>query len=261
MMISQSPLCRVQVSHQLSNTHWQIDLARWKPNQLLISAGMEIKGKCNKKISKDYPTGKEKGAYNFPLGIEWEWYSSINFDMHDEDTTFTFGKQDPFRDISISYLSGTQNLNWGQVIAQPGITNTVAGITTSLKFFHGGSAIWTDDRTPGTKTPNMLKLQFTLPANFEIKDKNSTEKILLLFNLEGAEPPEKYKEIDIALPTIDFNLRALDYFLTTNLILPGAHLFIADEPSGKEGAEHGLYMPRDVLLTGKVAKELVNVQT
>ncbi|KAL6718462.1 hypothetical protein ACLMJK_004553 [Lecanora helva] len=221
-------------------------------------AGLEIKGKCKWKIQKDFSAFRKNGKFKAPLGFEYEFYSDISFNMHDEDTTFSFGNQNNYREISIKYLSGVQNLSWYNQVMTVSPTPPQFK-TTSLKFSHGGSAKWIDDRTQGTKTPNLLKLQFSLPSKFEIKDKSSTEKILF-WDKNNAQPPDQYKDIDISLPPIDFNLRALDYFLTTNLVLPGAQLFIADEPSGKAGQDYGLFMPRDVILTGKVAKDLVKVQ-
>ena len=224
---------------------------------------MEIKGKCNKRITKDFSAFTKMGEYKAPFGFVFESYSAINFNMHDENTTFNLGKENAYRDISISYLSGVQTLSWYYLVASVGISPPDT-IKTTLKFSHGGSAKWTDDRgtassSSNTKNPNLLKLQFSLPAKFDIKSKNSTGNNSF-WDKNDVDPPEKYKDIQVSLPNIDFNLRALDYFLTTNLILPGAQLFIADEPSGKAGDNYGLFMPRDTILTGKVAKDLVQVQ-
>jgi hypothetical protein len=222
-------------------------------------AGIEIRGKCNKQISKDFSQYNKKGEYKPPLEFEFEFYQSVNFNMHDEDTVFNLGKQDAFRDIGLAYVSDTQNLGWYHYTALTLSASVPDQKKVSVKFAHGGSAQWTDDRTPNTKTPNMLKLQFTLPAKFQTKDKSVTEKILF-WDKDNADAPDQYKDIDISLPTLDFKLSGLDYFLTTNLILPGAQVFIADEPSGKKGANFGLFMPRDVILTGQVATDLKEVK-
>lgn len=177
--------------------------------------------------------------------------------MHDATTTFKFGKQDNLRDISVVYLSDEISLMWFRTTMTIASGNPESKILR-VKFTHGGSGSWSDERTPKTKNPNLLKLTLTLPAKMQTKDPKVTEKILF-WDKDNAEAPEHYKNIDLDMPTMNMDLKGLDYFLTTNLLLPGAHLFIADDPSGKRGANFGLFMPRDVLLTGQVATEIKGV--
>ena len=200
---------------------------------------------------KDFSQYNKTGEYSFPVGFLYEYYQSVSFDMHDEDTVFQFGKQDMPQDISVAYLSGTQNLQWMKLSLTIVSLSTPDSKNVSLKFAHSGAASWADDRTPGTTTPNMLKLQFRLPEYFQVKDETVTEKVL--FWDTSADRPEHYGVISVPLPSLDMSLPGLDYFLTTNLILPGAHLFIADPVDDQT---NGLFVPRDVLLTGQVAQDV-----
>ena len=46
-------------------------------------------------------------------------------------------------------------------------------------------------------------------------------------------------------------MNTLEYFLATNLLYPGKHIFKADSPSSK-GIGKGLALPHDLILTGQV---------
>ncbi|KAL2063763.1 hypothetical protein VTL71DRAFT_5568 [Oculimacula yallundae] len=217
--------------------------------------GIQIKCRCNKKITKDFSQYTVVAKYEFPAGFLQEFYSNVNFDMKDDDTIFQFGKKDGWSHVDVSYMSGEQKLRWYRQHFQLAGVSPPESKELRLKFGHGGTGSWSDDRTPATKTPNLLKLAFKLDDKFHTKDPKVTEKVFF-WDVDDAEAPQHYKNIEIGMPKIDFDMGGLDYFLTTNLLLPGAHLFIADDPTGKKGPNFGLFMPRDVILTGEVATEI-----
>lgn len=52
-------------------------------------------------------------------------------------------------------------------------------------------------------------------------------------------------------------LAPLNYFLATNLLFPGKHVFFADNPVPKaKGDQNGLAMPRDTIITGQIASKI-----
>lgn len=57
--------------------------------------------------------------------------------------------------------------------------------------------------------------------------------------------------VDIDIPMAD-----LDYFPTTNLLFSGQHIFIADSPKPDSNSDHGVAVPRDLILTGQVAEKV-----
>ena len=129
--------------------------------------------------------------------------------------------------------------------------------TVQMRFPHDGSASWQNGRLYTNQ--NLLKLKSSIPSKFEVKDKDATGRFLF-WDVEHVDLPEPYSDINIDLPTMNFPFKCLDYFLTTNLVLPNAPISIADEPTSKSGDAHRLFIPRDMLLMGKIATELKAVQ-
>lgn len=67
--------------------------------------------------------------------------------------------------------------------------------------------------------------------------------------------PDEYKNLKLT-PDVDIEMGSLDSFLTINLLFPGKHIFIVDGPAADSTKSHGLAVPRDVILTGKIADHL-----
>ena len=58
-------------------------------------------------------------------------------------------------------------------------------------------------------------------------------------------------------PSFSADFKPLNYFLATNLLLPGAHLFVQDPPVPSTPTDNkGVAMPRDTILTGQIAKRI-----
>ncbi|MCJ1281789.1 hypothetical protein MMC26_001112 [Xylographa opegraphella] len=219
------------------------------------TTGIIINGKCNKQITKDM-SSYSGTSFKWTLSVETVRYGNLNFNMHDKETTFHFGKPQSSSAVTVDYDSGVVQTSWFLTSVSLG-NSRVDSKTIRMRFTHGGSAAWQDGRLE--TNPNLLKLKFTMPTKFTVKDKDATGKFLF-WDVEHVDLPEPYKNVDVDLPTMNFDLKGLDYFLTTNLVLPGARLFIADDPTSKSGDAHGLFVPRDTLLTGKIATELKAVQ-
>ncbi|KAF3040476.1 hypothetical protein E8E12_005074 [Didymella heteroderae] len=207
-------------------------------------AGLTVLGKCKQKVQKSmkdfrgFQTGWKIGQYVL--------LSDLSFDMHATDTEFTLTKDGPSA-LEVKYDSGVQTLSWFRTTITGGIPEDKK---VRLRFKHGGKANWVE--VNNEKRPNLLKLSFDMPKQFEVTDKDATGKILF-WDIDHVEIPEPYKDVSVSLTEMDFDLRGLDYFLTTNLILPGAKMFIADQTKPDDSKTHGLFVPRDVLLTGKIA--------
>jgi hypothetical protein len=58
--------------------------------------------------------------------------------------------------------------------------------------------------------------------------------------------PASWRDLKVTPAPINLTFGTLDYFLTTNLLFPGVHVFTPDLPST------GLKVPRDTLLSGKL---------
>ncbi|GAB1194493.1 hypothetical protein APSETT444_003739 [Aspergillus pseudonomiae] len=104
--------------------------------------------------------------------------------------------------------------------------------------------------------PNLIGLTMTPDQNWSL---NASETDHSNFFTEwankingGIDVPDHYEGLQ---PPAVFNLtmRALDYFLTTNLLFPGRQMFKAHIPVASAHAnEKGLAVPRDLILTGDI---------
>jgi hypothetical protein len=191
---------------------------------------------------RGFQTGLKMGVYTR--------LSDLSFDMHATDTAFTLTKDGP-NALDVSYDSGSQTLDWSETFfLSPSVANS-DDRKVRLRFKHGGKANWVE--VNDKERPNLLKLSFEMPTEFEVTDKDATGKILF-WDIDHVKIPQPYNEVSVPIPKMDFELGGLDYFLTTNLVLPGTTMFIADQTKPDSSKTHGLFVPRDVLLTGKVAE-------
>ncbi|KAF5855744.1 hypothetical protein ETB97_008553 [Aspergillus alliaceus] len=67
-----------------------------------------------------------------------------------------------------------------------------------------------------------------------------------------SSPEELLDYYDKLMMTVDIDvpMADLDYFLTSNLLFSGQHIFIADSPKPDSNYDHGLAVPRGLILTG-----------
>ncbi|KAL1889078.1 hypothetical protein Sste5346_009143 [Sporothrix stenoceras] len=121
-----------------------------------------------------------------------------------------------------------------------------------VTFHYGGHGAWTASSDPFDH-PNLLGVVWSLDSELSLTI--APEKPTLWQSIAGhktSDIPAKYVNLRPAAPALDLTLKPLDYFLTTNLLLPGQHVFHADPPL-LQSKMSGLAIPRDVILTGSVA--------
>ncbi|PLN82659.1 hypothetical protein BDW42DRAFT_192863 [Aspergillus taichungensis] len=109
---------------------------------------------------------------------------------------------------------------------------------------------------PGDTSPNLLNLKFTEHDRYGVKTEAQQPTFWEEWLMGGSgELPDFYRNLSAPRPNIDLTMHALDYFLTTNVFLPGQHIFKAHSPVADASKSKGLAFPRDLILTGDVATE------
>ncbi|OIW32925.1 hypothetical protein CONLIGDRAFT_666337 [Coniochaeta ligniaria NRRL 30616] len=180
---------------------------------------------------------------------------ALDFDMTDEEATMNI--LTTMSDVALPPLSETKTkcqvttewkskeirLCWSyhhDSIFKDLTTNERGAAKLTFSLY--GNGTWTG-------VGNNLGIYITHPASFGTPktefDGGPWEKVLNGFS---GKVPDEYTKLNPAVPSLDFNFSALDYFLTTNLVLPGATLFNADKPDG-----NGLGVPRDTVVAGTIA--------
>lgn len=212
-------------------------------------AGLTVIGRCKQKVFKSM---KDFGGFQTGRRIgHLVTLSDLSFDMRATYTSFTFTKDGPHA-LDISYDSGVQTLSWVDYRLLSSAMD-MDDKKVRMRFKHAGKANWVEMNDK--KRPNLLRLAFDMPDHFEVTDKDATGR-RLIWDVDHAEIPQPYKDVSVPLAKMNFDLKGLDYFLTTNLVLPGTQMFIADQTKPDASKTHGLFFPRDVLLTGKVAESV-----
>ncbi|GAB1208470.1 hypothetical protein APSETT445_007220 [Aspergillus pseudonomiae] len=171
---------------------------------------------------------------------------STDFWASDTDSDITV---DPSNAVKVSYTSLPQkNLEWVEgTSTDSGIPHGMFDLTFRLNI----SGSWTKGSDP--KQPNILEVEFTKNNTFDVE---ANGKKPGFFDWMGFQQvPDFYSKLKVNVNK-DLQMGRLDYFLTTNLLFPGKHVFIADSPLVDATKNHGLMVPRDVILTGKVAESL-----
>ncbi|CAK7229216.1 hypothetical protein SCUCBS95973_007146 [Sporothrix curviconia] len=121
-----------------------------------------------------------------------------------------------------------------------------------ITFKYGGHGAWTASKDPAHH-PNQLGVSWALDAQLtSVAEADQPDFWDSFFGGMVGEVPPKYRNLTLTAPTLDLTLTPLDYFLTTNLLLPGQHVFLADAPVA-DSSTSGIAAPRDVILTGRVA--------
>lgn len=90
---------------------------------------------------------------------------------------------------------------------------------------------------------------WTLTSKADHADRGFRDKVFGIARGVSAH----YKKLEVPAPGIKLEMKALDYFLTTNILFPGNQVFHAHqltEANKKLGL--GLAFPRDLILTGDI---------
>ncbi|KAJ9105057.1 hypothetical protein QFC19_003689 [Naganishia cerealis] len=143
--------------------------------------------------------------------------------------------------ISIwEYHSGWKGLTW----KEEGKADVSCTITDSAAWTSSGAT-------------NVLSLVFPggpklLNTTCNPVDRSIWEKIA---SGDGPGVPDGWKYLKVTISPLSLNFGGLDYFLATNLLFPGEHVFNADPITT------GLHIPRDTLITGNLHKPSATLQS
>ncbi|KAE8153965.1 hypothetical protein BDV25DRAFT_136335 [Aspergillus avenaceus] len=198
------------------------------------------------------------GRFTSNAGSNFSWYDGVYFTGNSPRTDITVqsgpvaGRKDA---VHVQYTSDPQYVTWGS-------TNTANSMLVSgpkgngnLTFAWGSRGTWS---TEDSRNTNLLQLQFKHDAEWHITAKSKEGRTILLPCWETTANtdfvPQQYEK-DIPAPQVDLKMKALDYFLTTNLLFPGRQMFRAHPVTGTDGDVKGLAIPRDFILTGDIVMD------
>lgn len=148
--------------------------------------------------------------------------------------------------VSFNWTGDTKHLEWSSTTHSRNGPNSTYG-AVDAHFSYSGSAVW-----KGDKEKDRLELIFStdksLTSHFDAKDPGG------LFGQN--ELPSQWESSALPKFNIDLPLKlnTLDYLLTTNLLFPGKHVFIPDDPVGS------LALPRDLIITGQIVHSIKALQ-
>lgn len=151
--------------------------------------------------------------------------------------------------VKISYKSDEKPISWKKKHHTGHNTHSVNG-TVKTTFSWNSSGMW-EGGTEGH--PNMLQLRFTNDKNWQVETQTEDPDLWeMLFQFKSGDVPARWKNISVPGPSVDFTLKALGYFMVTNLLFPGQHIFQAHSPVANSSKKTGLAAPRDIILTGDI---------
>lgn len=123
-------------------------------------------------------------------------------------------------------------------------------------FTYNGTGQWRGSTDP-VHHPNQLGMNWTLDSTLSTHITADKPDFWDTIGGKKGEIPGKYRDLKPSAPQLDLTLKPLDYFLTTNLLLPGQHAFHADNPvPASANVQAGIATPRDTILTGNVATNM-----
>ncbi|EWY79788.1 hypothetical protein FOYG_17078 [Fusarium oxysporum NRRL 32931] len=182
-----------------------------------------------------------------------------NFGTNSPAATITFGPNLVTVDaapISIAYASNRQDINWNSSYDSedadgnpfPVRHSGTVGATFTLK----GAGQWTQSSDP-VNAPNQLGLALTFDKTFGVSTYGEPQSGWdQWFSGKSEAVPDAFQNINPQAPNFQAQIY-MDYFLTTNLILPGQYVFKADNPVAMSStSDHGLATPRDTILTAQM---------
>lgn len=151
--------------------------------------------------------------------------------------------------VKISYKSDGKPVEWIKIHSSLGNPSWSEGGTVNLTFAWNSSGKWEG----GTEEhPNSLQLKFTNDKKWDIGMTAETPEWWERFLGKTDRVPVGWENIKVPVPNLDFSLKALDYFMVTNLLFPGQHIFQAHPPAADDSKKTGLASPRDFILTGNI---------
>lgn len=155
--------------------------------------------------------------------------------------------------VQIGYESEEQVAKWSigtsDSSVEPPNENTESG-TIDDTFCWSAKGSWNG----GTSDhPNLLQLKFEKDKHWTVHVKGEDPGWLHKLIAGGTtDIPGFVSKLDPPVPNINLEMKALDYFLVTNLLFPGKHVFHAHPPNADKDKKTGLATPRDFILTGNI---------
>lgn len=155
--------------------------------------------------------------------------------------------------VTIAYKSDEYSIYWerskrettrGDII--PG--NLVEDGWVKPTFYWNAHGKWGSKSTG--QHNNILTLTFTLDSLWNITYRSEGSDSWFLGSTTRI--PGYFRNRSVPAPSISLEMKALDYFLTTNILFPGKHLFKADPPIANNDKSKGLAVPKDLILTGEI---------
>jgi hypothetical protein len=173
----------------------------------------------------------------------------VDCGMNSGTLTFTLSPTIPST-ASLNWTSYEQALHWKVLFGVAHVLDSQG--TTRVTFQFNGSASWKAPLaiTP-SESPNLISLgPFTHDECFStVITQDSVDAWQNIRNKTSLVDPPSFTGTMIEVPPIGLSMKPMDYFLTTNLLFPGTHMFVADPPTR-------LATPRDMILTGNVGQVL-----
>ncbi|KAB8277167.1 hypothetical protein BDV30DRAFT_234968 [Aspergillus minisclerotigenes] len=167
--------------------------------------------------------------------------------LSDPETTISFGDGIISKSNKISYTN-KQQVKWKIDTVTGRIPGHEHG-TTNLEFKWTATGSWKDKKTPGH--PNLLGFDWAGDKNWTITKSAEDVHWWEAFGGASSKIPEPLQNLQVPSPNTKLEMNTLDYFLTTNLLYPGKHIFNADDPSSGS-TDKGLAFPHDLILTGEI---------
>ncbi|PKY03297.1 hypothetical protein P168DRAFT_305598 [Aspergillus campestris IBT 28561] len=193
----------------------------------------------------DNGDGKVDGG----LGYYKVQLAGFHFSPGVPKTTITLGGDINATSNEIQFTSSTQEVSWKDEIGTEKGSVKGSG-TVDLQFSWGAKGSWKDKSN--SDHPNMLGFDWVGDGNWNIHLPKVDERSWLERAWKGrGSVPAEYKNLQVPSPNVNLEVKTLDYFLTTNLLYPGKHIFKADNPSS-DSTDKGLAFPHDLILTGQI---------
>ncbi|KAK0669443.1 hypothetical protein QBC41DRAFT_223864 [Cercophora samala] len=176
----------------------------------------------------------------------------FSFNTDDSTSTLTLSPGRAASPFQLSYKSTTQTIGWSSVQYIPKMPPIRNSGQPKTNFLLSAAGSWTRGADEHNH-PNEIRAVFTFDSAFKVEiDHPSYEGWKKVFFGRPFVPPQ-ITNLRPAVPEISFPVAPLDYFLTTNLLFPGDHIFHADDPGATTDTQ-GIMSPRDTILTGTIKR-------
>ncbi|KAF3912543.1 hypothetical protein ABW20_dc0109798 [Dactylellina cionopaga] len=182
----------------------------------------------------------------------------ISFDINSQKSTMTVSPKVPTNDgtaapsITMTYGTIGVTAGWGETYWNFGSKQQdVLFGNTHLDFACHGTYGWQEDNNTLTANAN-FPTQYTVGVN-------PGDNSFRWGQVWSSSIPDAWKFVKVDVPIGAISFPSVNYFLVTNLILPGQHVFKADKTvanvSDGKAVVGGFAMPWDMILTGTLAPQ------